>query len=459
MPDPADPTPVKATKRGGKTVVVDRNGKPLPDAAFSSAEAAEELVGRVNATWERAKSERKRKGAPAITETRLLQEMGVGSVIAAQQAMDAASAWERRRKDLDPPTLPPGKHGAAAWGTFNPSKHPRSRVGEFAKTLHMAPGGRFDLPSGVSVEAAPRHYIVRDRAGGERKIKAGLFGDRHSAAKKAAALALRMHETGKNLSEALEEAGFGYAVGKGLSSPSTIKFNPSKHPRSRVGEFAASLKLSGPDDVHELPSGIKVKQKVFGYHVVDRAGAKKRVHGPRAAEKAAALALRMHETGKNLKEADVATDFPRLEAALARLEEAIFKEAEHPRARGGDFVSKTLKIGRVIGHGSRGGKSSFGSNLHRITLDGPTGSASHLSFDRRPSGQWHHTWTNTYGNVTSANQPLTPEQSSLLDKLDAKAAQEDIAALTKMKRHDDAKRLKAHVEGGYFTGPSAGKKK
>lgn len=69
MPDPADPTPVRVKRRGRVYFIVDKNGRRLPGQdAFKSEQAAQSAADAINATWDRAKAERKSKGAPEITE-------------------------------------------------------------------------------------------------------------------------------------------------------------------------------------------------------------------------------------------------------------------------------------------------------------------------------------------------------------------------------------------------------
>jgi hypothetical protein len=151
--------------------------------------------------------------------------------------------------------------------------------------------------------------------------------------------------------------------------------------------------------------------------------------------------------------------------------EALFNPVQHPRGRGGTFVEKALKQGRVVGSMTTGTKSSFGGNLHRITLQGDPGSE--LSFDRRQNGIWHHTFTSGMGGTQFVNPsvPLSGEQSQKLDAIDHQAALGDIAALEKAATaHDNYAKahgssynqararlevMKKHVAGGYFTGPSA----
>lgn len=69
MPDPKDPTPVRVEKRGGKFAVVDSAGKLLAGQELLDDSAkAKGVAARVNATWARAKSDRRSKGAPELTE-------------------------------------------------------------------------------------------------------------------------------------------------------------------------------------------------------------------------------------------------------------------------------------------------------------------------------------------------------------------------------------------------------
>lgn len=69
MPDPKVSLPVRVEKRGDSFVVVDANGKRVPGSRDWTNEAsAREEARQVNAAWKRAKSERRAKGAPEITE-------------------------------------------------------------------------------------------------------------------------------------------------------------------------------------------------------------------------------------------------------------------------------------------------------------------------------------------------------------------------------------------------------
>lgn len=69
MPDPKDPTPVRVEKRGGMFVVVDSAGKQLAgQEALDDSAKAKAVAARVNSTWAKAKSERRGKGGPEITE-------------------------------------------------------------------------------------------------------------------------------------------------------------------------------------------------------------------------------------------------------------------------------------------------------------------------------------------------------------------------------------------------------
>lgn len=69
MPDPRDPTPVKVEARGSGFVVVDKDGKKVKEGGpFPSRERAEQLAASINAAWDRAKGERRSKGAPELTE-------------------------------------------------------------------------------------------------------------------------------------------------------------------------------------------------------------------------------------------------------------------------------------------------------------------------------------------------------------------------------------------------------
>jgi hypothetical protein len=125
MPDPSDPTPVSVAKRGGMFVVVDKDGKKLAgeDPTGDSAKAAG-MAARVNRSWARAKSERKSKGGPEISEA-IVPFIGHRS-------------------------------GGRLTTFFDPHLHPRNRLGEFSKLLSDARSGKhgdIHLPGGVTVEA------------------------------------------------------------------------------------------------------------------------------------------------------------------------------------------------------------------------------------------------------------------------------------------------------------------
>lgn len=70
MPDPRDPTPVKAVQRGSVWTVIGADGKQLPEAGSMTEEKANALAARVNSTWSGAKKERVAKGGSALTEAR-----------------------------------------------------------------------------------------------------------------------------------------------------------------------------------------------------------------------------------------------------------------------------------------------------------------------------------------------------------------------------------------------------
>lgn len=72
MPDPADPSPVEAVRRGGSWTVVDKDGRELPEAGGGMDEAkARGLARTVNGAWRSAKRDRKSAGASAVTEARV----------------------------------------------------------------------------------------------------------------------------------------------------------------------------------------------------------------------------------------------------------------------------------------------------------------------------------------------------------------------------------------------------
>ena len=69
MPDPKVSLPVRVEKRGDSFLVVDADGKRMPGSrAWTNEASARAEAAQVNVAWKRAKSERKAKGAPEITE-------------------------------------------------------------------------------------------------------------------------------------------------------------------------------------------------------------------------------------------------------------------------------------------------------------------------------------------------------------------------------------------------------
>jgi hypothetical protein len=72
LPDPRDPTPVRAVKRGGKWFVVDSSGKKLPDTGPMESAEAVRVAGEVNSSWKRARRERKGKVEEAAAWNPLL---------------------------------------------------------------------------------------------------------------------------------------------------------------------------------------------------------------------------------------------------------------------------------------------------------------------------------------------------------------------------------------------------
>jgi hypothetical protein len=117
MPDPKVALPVRAVQRGSKWLVVDAKGSKVDGGGpFVSQDVAQRVANSVNTAWSAAKSERRGKGAPEIT-----QEAFFG-------------------QDVHIP--------------FDPKLHPRDRLGEFARVLarvHAGGHGSSSLIAGSSV--------------------------------------------------------------------------------------------------------------------------------------------------------------------------------------------------------------------------------------------------------------------------------------------------------------------
>jgi hypothetical protein len=63
-PDPEDPSPVRAERRGGKWIIVSHKGDKLPDSGeFSDEKQAQAAATQINDAWARARRERRSAGA------------------------------------------------------------------------------------------------------------------------------------------------------------------------------------------------------------------------------------------------------------------------------------------------------------------------------------------------------------------------------------------------------------
>jgi hypothetical protein len=145
VPWPADPTPVKAVERGGKWILVDRQGRKLPDSEeYSSPEKAKLEAQHVNATWNRAKKERDTREAAA-------RDGDVSAFVAARA----------RELALEERLL--GRGGTVVW---DPTEHPRNRLGEFRDILaKLKLGGLLTTPEGWRVRRTPEGFVVSNPRG------------------------------------------------------------------------------------------------------------------------------------------------------------------------------------------------------------------------------------------------------------------------------------------------------
>jgi hypothetical protein len=129
MPDPTDPTPVRAQRRGNLWVLVDSSGKKIAGGgAYTDEGKARAEAARINSSWKKAKGERGAKG---------MQE-----------------AFGRGRRTID----------------FDPAEHPRNRIGRFIEVLSK-------LPQGKTVKIKGPSGTVRVRnSGDEFEIEGGGKG-------------------------------------------------------------------------------------------------------------------------------------------------------------------------------------------------------------------------------------------------------------------------------------------
>lgn len=146
MPWPADPTPVKAVERHGKWILVDRAGRKLPDSEqYLSEERAKTEARHLNATWKRAREERDaRESASAAGDT-----AGFVAHRARELALLEVLSFHRNR--------------GIVW---DPTEHPRNRMGEFRRVLKkLDVGGLATTPSGWRVRRTREGYLVSNPKG------------------------------------------------------------------------------------------------------------------------------------------------------------------------------------------------------------------------------------------------------------------------------------------------------
>jgi hypothetical protein len=125
MPDPADPTPCRAEKRGNLWVVVGKDGKKVAGAgAYKDEASAKAEAATINESWKRAKSERKQKG--------LEEALGRGG---------RTLKWD-------------------------PKLHPRDRLGQFAETLR-------NLSAGETVKVKGPQGTIKVRNSGDEFVVTG----------------------------------------------------------------------------------------------------------------------------------------------------------------------------------------------------------------------------------------------------------------------------------------------
>lgn len=167
MPDPSDPTPVRVAKRGGKFVVVDKNGKKLAgQEALGDSVKASGVAARINSTWERAKSDRRSKGAPEITEGYLPGRFN-------QASQNVRTPNRSKGTGLSSMAFVPGSGvPMSKVQYFDPVKHPR-RKGEFRSTVghllaaskgHLLHESRVDAVLKQMTESAFLHALPFDKS-------------------------------------------------------------------------------------------------------------------------------------------------------------------------------------------------------------------------------------------------------------------------------------------------------
>lgn len=89
MPDPKLKLPVSVAQKGDVYVVVDGGGDKVAGTdEYDTSDAAQEVADRINESWNRAKAERKSKGAPEITREAL------------EEAIQEAALDAKERKKL-----------------------------------------------------------------------------------------------------------------------------------------------------------------------------------------------------------------------------------------------------------------------------------------------------------------------------------------------------------------------
>lgn len=147
MPDPKLALPVRSELRHGKYVVVDAHGKRVAGSEVMDDEhEASDLAGSINETWKRAEMERRAKGSPKVTESRLEQKLG---------ELEEFSLG-RRAVHVD----------------FDPRQHPHDRLGRFTEVIgRLQQGGHGStakLPHGVEVRKALVGFEVSHPGGKQR---------------------------------------------------------------------------------------------------------------------------------------------------------------------------------------------------------------------------------------------------------------------------------------------------
>lgn len=233
MPDPADPTPVRVVKVGGRCAVLDARGHRLPKTGLMDEDAARALADRVNATWKGAKAERKSKGAPAIT----------------REALGAIEEWRPLETGAELASrsfTSPHKHPH-----FDPAKHARSRTGEFAKQLgSLKPGEHIRTTAGVKVSRDRNGKLLVHQPYMTQEVMAV-----HTSAIDAAHQALQVHDEVS-----------GHAVRRVDAKGKTVMLHPSKSDARRnlkPGQKVKALQEAAPyrEALHPRARGGKFARK------------------------------------------------------------------------------------------------------------------------------------------------------------------------------------------------------